>query len=723
MKKLLTQKRLSNILMIFIVLSIFLDFHVFYSPIATLIRCIIISVLFLIVLILYNKPKDIKKLFIYFFIIVIYITMHHINALNFKSLVPNNFNYSLLKELLYFFKMLSNIMLFYIVYRLNIKYIDIKKYIKIIVCIISLTIIVSDLFCVSYTAYNLEKTSIPIFKWFFYEKYDFMSGSSKGFFHLTNQIVALLLLYYPIIMCESFKEKKIINYILLFSVPISMLMIGNRLAVYGTLIEIFILTIIYFTLNIKNKPNRLFFISSFIIFVAIILMIPYSPLTMRGYYYDAIYSGESISFVDEVNANKSFEESYIKNKNNDKLIDKFSEKNIDPLFTMTSYPYKYDRKFWNNMVKQDVKLTGNARYMELSIAKRIKKINNNKWDKYFGLTYTRVINAFNIEQDFVMQYYSIGIIGIILFLGLYIYIILYSIIKILFDLKNKFNEKNISLLFGSSFMLFSSYYSGNILNSISMIIPLTLILSVLYNEVNEKKKFTSKEKILGFDVSTDNSKNIVKKIFSADGKVFVVNINPLIILDHYKDEEKKKIFNQQIIQIPDGEGIVLASKLKGGNINKRIAGIDMMLEICKASGKYKKSIFLYGAKEKVAEMAKNNLEKKYKDINIVGTISGYTLEKDVIKAINKSKAEIIFVALGSPKQEDFIIRNMNKLKYAKIFVPVGGSFDVISGNLKRAPKIIQKLKLEWLYRMILEPKRISGIFKLFYFLILNIFEK
>ena len=272
-------------------------------------------------------------------------------------------------------------------------------------------------------------------------------------------------------------------------------------------------------------------------------------------------------------------------------------------------------------------------------------------------------------------------------------------------------------------MLFSSYYSGNILNSISMIIPLTLILSVLYNEVNEKKKFTSKEKILGFDVSTDNSKNIVKKIFSTDGKVFVVNINPLIILDHYKDEEKKEIFNQQIIQIPDGEGIILASKLKGGNINKRIAGIDMMLEICKASGKYKKSIFLYGAKEKVAEMAKNNLEKKYKDINIVGTISGYTLEKDVIKAINKSKAEIIFVALGSPKQEDFIIRNMNKLKYAKIFVPVGGSFDVISGNLKRAPKIIQKLKLEWLYRMILEPKRISGIFKLFYFLILNIFEK
>ena len=159
---------------------------------------------------------------------------------------------------------------------------------------------------------------------------------------------------------------------------------------------------------------------------------------------------------------------------------------------MTSYPYKYDRKFWNNIVKQDVKLTGNARYMELSIAKRIKKINNNKWDKYFGLTYTRVINAFNIEQDFVMQYYSIGIIGIILFLGFYIFIILYSIIKILFDLKNKFNEKNISLLFGSSFMLFSSYYSGNILNSISMIIPLTLILSVLYNEVNKKKKFTRK---------------------------------------------------------------------------------------------------------------------------------------------------------------------------------------------------------------------------------------
>lgn len=713
-------KRLESILsmslMIFFCLSVVLDLHVFYNSISTLIRCILISLIFLIVFIKLSNKREIKLFILYGACLLIYIIAHHINALNFTSLVPGNFNYSLLKELLYFFKMLSNIMLFYVIYKLDIKYNNIRNYVKVVIIFITFSIILSDIFSVSYTAYNFDKTTIPFFKWFSYDIYDFMAGSSKGFFHLTNQVVALLLLYLPISIYESYKNNKLSDYIILISIILSMLMIGNRLAIYGSIIELFVITVIYLFLNIKRRMNKTSLIINLCLIIGIVLLIPYSPLTQRQKYYDAIYNNKPIDFMETQNTNTE-------NKSKDEFAQKLEEKEIDQNFYNNSYPYQYDKKFWEDMIKEPVDKTGNARYMELAMIRRVKEVNNNKLDTLLGLTYTRVMNIFNIEQDIVMHYYSIGIIGTILVIGLYVVLLIYAMIKILFDLKHKFNELNIALLVGSGMMFLSSISSGNILNAISTIIPLSIILSVLVNEVRVKSKKQSSEKILGFNVSTLDQKNVIKKIFAQGEQKFIVNINPFIILDHRKDSDKKEIFNQEEIQIPDGEGIVLVSNLRGGNIKKRIAGIDLMTDIVKESAKHNMSIFLYGAKEGVADRAKDNLLKKYPKVNIVGTISGYEDEDKVIKAINKSKAQILFVALGSPKQEDFIIKNKKKLKYVKILMPVGGSYDVISGNLKRAPKIIQKLKMEWLYRMILEPKRLKGIFALMKFVVISIFDK
>ena len=718
--KILDNKILTNIFLCFFTLSILFDLHIFYNSISTLIRSIIIAILFIIILIFKASKKEKKHFIIYFFILGIYILAHHLNALNFKSYMPNNFDYSLLSELLYFFKMLSNIMLFFIVYKLNIKYQDIKKYLKLIIFFITSSIIISDLLSISYTAYNFNNTTIPIYKWFSYEVYDFMSGSSKGFFHLTNQIVAILLLYLPISCYEAYKNNKITDYLIQIMIIIAMLMMGNRLAIYGTIIVLFLITLIYFILSIKKKGNIKSYILNIILLICILVIIPYSPLAMRNKYYDAIYSGRPLNIISSGNENAKQNIS----NSSDELVILMQEKQIDPNFYNNCYPYKYDRGFWEKIVKNDVSLTGNARFMELSMVKRAKEVNNNWLDNFLGITYTRVMNIFNIEQDFVMQYYSIGLIGSLLLLGLYVVLLIYSGIRIIYDLKFKFNIKNIALLFGCELFLISSFYSGNILNAISTIIPFSVILSILVNEVKERKNMQDKEKILGFRVCTESKEKLVDKIFNnLDKQLFIVNINPLIILEHYKDKTKKKMFNEQLIQIPDGEGIVFASKLRGGNIKSRIAGIDFMLDICEKSAENRNKIYLYGAKENVAIKAKKTLEKKYPNINIVGTSHGYENEDIVIKDINKKRPEILFIALGSPKQEDFILRNKDKLKSIKVFMPVGGSFDVISGNLKRAPQVIQKLKLEWLYRMVKEPKRLKGIFRLFYFLILCIFDK
>ena len=235
----------------------------------------------------------------------------------------------------------------------------------------------------------------------------------------------------------------------------------------------------------------------------------------------------------------------------------------------------------------------------------------------------------------------------------------------------------------------------------------------------------NKEKVLGFDVCASNRKEIVENIFKdfkTKKRNFIVNINPEIVVNNFKNKNILSKFNKEKYQIPDGIGIVYASKLKKGNIKERITGIDLMLELCEKSISNNGKIYLYGAKPNVAEKAKKELEQKFKNINIVGTSDGYGSTYEVIDKINNTDANILFVGLGSPKQEEFILNNKNKLKKILIFMPVGGSFDVISNNLKRAPQKMIDLNLEWLYRLIQEPKRFFRQFKLLFFLVLIIFK-
>ena len=187
-------------------------------------------------------------------------------------------------------------------------------------------------------------------------------------------------------------------------------------------------------------------------------------------------------------------------------------------------------------------------------------------------------------------------------------------------------------------------------------------------------------------------------------------------MNFFHNEKVKEEINKSEYNIPDGSGIVLASMLTSHNIKKTIPGVELMEDICKRSIQNNYKIYLYGSKEESVKKTKEVLEKKYKKIQIVGCLNGYNKDrKKDAKKIASSKCDILFVALGSPSQEEFIIENKELFKDIKIIMPVGGSFDALSGNVKRAPKIFQKLKIEWLYRMIKEPKRIKNLFSLIKF--------
>ncbi|MCK2000674.1 WecB/TagA/CpsF family glycosyltransferase [[Brevibacterium] frigoritolerans] len=231
-----------------------------------------------------------------------------------------------------------------------------------------------------------------------------------------------------------------------------------------------------------------------------------------------------------------------------------------------------------------------------------------------------------------------------------------------------------------------------------------------------------KENIRGFDVTTLGYTDLKKQLLDdveKNKKSFIVAINPEKIMHGTKDPSLRDLLNSATYQIPDGSGVVLLSKKQGGQIKERVTGCDLFQQLCELAAKENKKVFLYGAKPGVAKNTKNILEERYEGLNVVGTLDGYvTDQKLILDTINQSKPDFLFVAMGSPKQENWIKDNMDKLD-VHIFQGVGGSFDVVSGNLDRAPVWMQKIGLEWLHRVILEPKRIVRVIKLLMFLIRN----
>lgn len=204
---------------------------------------------------------------------------------------------------------------------------------------------------------------------------------------------------------------------------------------------------------------------------------------------------------------------------------------------------------------------------------------------------------------------------------------------------------------------------------------------------------------------------ILRNNLESNKKTFIVTANPETFMTSINDSELKQLLiDKQTTIVPDGVGIVKAGKKIGCNIKERITGIDIAYKLLEYGNDLDKTIYLFGAKEEVIVSMKKVLSNQYPNLEVVGTSNGYVDNKDkIFEEMAKLEPDIVLVALGIPLQEKLIYKHLDKFKKG-VFVGVGGSFDVISGHKKRAPKIFIKLNLEWLYRILQEPKR----FKKFY---------
>ncbi len=202
--------------------------------------------------------------------------------------------------------------------------------------------------------------------------------------------------------------------------------------------------------------------------------------------------------------------------------------------------------------------------------------------------------------------------------------------------------------------------------------------------------------------------SLVEDTIDKKQQIHHVVVNAGKIVQMQNDEQLRESVNSSDIINADGQAVVWAAKLLNKPLKERVAGIDLMENLVALADKNNYKIFLFGAKEEVVKKVAEGYSKKYNKNIIAGYRNGYYNKEDELEIANQiatSGAQMLFVAITSPKKENYLFKYKNQLNKVNFIMGVGGSFDVISGLTKRAPRWMQNNGLEWFYRFLQEPKR------------------
>ncbi|WP_317853993.1 WecB/TagA/CpsF family glycosyltransferase [Chakrabartyella piscis] len=197
------------------------------------------------------------------------------------------------------------------------------------------------------------------------------------------------------------------------------------------------------------------------------------------------------------------------------------------------------------------------------------------------------------------------------------------------------------------------------------------------------------------------------ELMRSEKPCMVCTPNPEIVMEAQTDKELMNILRESDMVIPDGIGVVLASKYSDIQLKERVAGFDFTQNLFSEVAKSGETIYFFGGAPKVAEVAAKRMMERYKGLRIVGVQDGYfdaEKEKHILEDIKSKSPDILLVGLGAPKQEKWMYHHLEELGIG-LAIGVGGSFDVMAGKVKRAPKLFQKLGLEWFYRLVTQPTR------------------
>jgi N-acetylglucosaminyldiphosphoundecaprenol N-acetyl-beta-D-mannosaminyltransferase len=237
----------------------------------------------------------------------------------------------------------------------------------------------------------------------------------------------------------------------------------------------------------------------------------------------------------------------------------------------------------------------------------------------------------------------------------------------------------------------------------------------------------SRIEILGVPIDCMSTREALKEIaslFTREGQCHIATPNPEMLVEAKRNPAFREVLQKTSLNLPDGVGLVWAIARRSATCStpgtgvrpERITGTDTLQALCSSELRIcpPERVFLLGAAPGIAEKAAEVLHKKNPHLQIVGTYAGSPREEEeeeIIRRINEACPTLLFVAYGAPAQDLWIARNLPKLRTVKVAMGVGGAFDFIAGKKKRAPAFLRKMGLEWLWRLLLEPRRFRRIWR------------
>lgn len=218
---------------------------------------------------------------------------------------------------------------------------------------------------------------------------------------------------------------------------------------------------------------------------------------------------------------------------------------------------------------------------------------------------------------------------------------------------------------------------------------------------------------VGFDnVTMAEALSRAEALIAAPGAAYCVTPNSEIVYEAMHDENLLSLLNEADMVLPDGAGVVLASKILKTPLKEKVAGVDFAANLIAYMEESNLSLYLLGAKPGIAELAAEKMKEKHPALRIAGIQDGYFQdEAAVIEKINAAAPDVLFVCLGAPKQERFMKTHQKELN-VRLMAGLGGSLDSFAGTVKRAPKWMIRMNLEWFYRLLKQPSRFVRMLRL-----------
>ncbi|MEG1597213.1 MAG: O-antigen ligase family protein [Bacilli bacterium] len=509
--KFLNRINIKKILLIFLMIQPILDIYIFFekrvtsiigfSP-STIIRIVVIGILFLLIVISIKYTKKYLLFSLYIVILLVYLYLHYINVLNISSKIPSNYSFSIITELFYIIRMLLPLIIAFITYHLKITKEDVKKVVFTITIMISATIIITNILCLSISSYSTNDVLIKtnIFEWFMGANKYFTNVelSSRGIFNSANQMGTLLNILLPITCFFAITKKNIYSKIVVFLQIIALIMIGSRVSSYTWIATLFVMIIIYLFFTVVKKTYK--FDKNIILYFLIVgclcgITLQYAPIQNR--YFADYYKDKAEAMENKLVLEKEKIDDMIKYEglsyNAKELVENFIGQYyscyfLPKIFVEEIYNYHQDPMFWYDVVSMPYSSRSDSRQIEQLITKHIYKLNDNANDKYFGMSFSRFRNAgLYLEKDFIVHFYTLGIIGSSLLVYPYLLLLIIAGGILIFKYKEKLQFDTVVYCFSLSLACVLSFFSGSVLDQLVITLILGFIGGLILTKSFKKK--------------------------------------------------------------------------------------------------------------------------------------------------------------------------------------------------------------------------------------------